>query len=81
MDDVVLRCSVRELSENASKKMVRDDIVKRTSGFDYERHFRKMLIQLLGLVQVERIERKVDPVKKTQFKSTLLTLKTSRNGS
>lgn len=79
MDDVVLRCSVRCVNEPSNRKYVRDAIVKRTHGFDYERHFREMLVRLVGLVEVERVEKRVDPVKQARLKAALQALITVRN--
>lgn len=80
MDDVILRCASRHLAEDSNRKKIREDVVKRTYGFEYENHFRKMLIQLVGLIEVERIESSVDQVKKDQLKATLGALKASRDG-
>ena len=79
MDDVILRCAHRHLKNNANVKFVSKEIVQRTSGFDYERHFRWMLIQLLGLINVEKIEKSVDQKKHIQLKATLKALKTVRD--
>ena len=79
MDDVILRCARRHLKNNANVKFVRKEIVQRTYGFDYERHFRSMLIQLLGLINVEKIEKSVDQRKHIQLKATLKALKTVRD--
>jgi hypothetical protein len=53
--------------------------VEQTYGFDYNKHFRLMLIRLIGLISVERIEGSVDPAKHVSFKSTLGTLKVLRD--
>lgn len=79
MDDVVLRCARRNLKNQVNFKYVRNDIVKRTSGFDYEYHFRRMLIQLLGIINVERIEKNVDQRKRLELTATLGVLKTVRD--
>ena len=79
MDDVILRCARRHLKNSANVKYVSKEIVQRTYGFDYERHFRSMLIQLLGLINVEKIEKSVDQRKQIQLKATLKALKTVRD--
>lgn len=79
MDDVVLRCAVRCLRVSANRKYVEDDIVARTYGFEYKKHFRSMLARVVGLLQVEKIERKLDPTVHARFTSTLGTLSTVRN--
>lgn len=79
MDDIVMRCAMRNLGEDSNRKYCRDDIVKRTSGFDYQTNFRVMLIRLLGLINVEKIEARVDQSKHDTMKSALSALKTQRN--
>ena len=79
MDDVVLRCARRHLKNQANFTYVQNEIVKRTYGFDYQQHFRRMLIQLLGVINVERIEKSVDQNKQLKLTATLNALKTVRN--
>lgn len=79
MDDIVLRCSMRELKKSVNRKYVQEQIVDRTHGFDYNKHFRKMLIQLVGIVNVEKIERRVNVNVSSQFRATLGSLIRPRN--
>lgn len=79
MDDVILRCARRHLKDKESIKFVEREIVKKTYGFDYQQHFRRMLIQLLGLINVERIETKIDQSKQISFKATLEPLRKVRD--
>lgn len=79
MDDIILRCAVRHLRVRTNRNYVENQVVKRTYGFNYDRHFRKMLIALVGIVKVEKIERKVDGPKSDQMKATLDSLVTVRN--
>lgn len=79
MDDIVLRCARRHLKDQENVKYVRNDIVKRTYGFDYHQHFRRMLIQLLGVINVERIEKSIDQSKKLNLTITLDALKKVRD--
>lgn len=79
MDDVIFRCARRHLKASNNLVFVDKEIIKKTHGFDYERNFRKMLMQLLGLVNVERIEKDVDQNKRMQFTATLTALKLSRD--
>lgn len=79
MDDVVLCCARRHLKDEANFTYVQNEIVRRTSGFDYQQHFRRMLIQLLGVINVERIEKRVDQSKRLKLTATLEALKTVRN--
>lgn len=79
MDDVILRCARRHLQKTENIDFTQNNIIKLTYGFDYKKHFRKMLIQMMGLINVERIESKVDPLIRNNLLSTLGNLKTSRN--
>lgn len=69
--------SKKIFQENLS--FVKNNIIKSTFGFDYERHFKNMLMQVIGLINFERIEKKVDPITRTKFKSTLSSLKSIRD--
>jgi len=79
MDEVVLRCAVRHLKSADNRKYCRDTVVERTYGFDYHNNFRFMLIRLLGLVNVENIEARVDERKHNSMVAALASLKTQRN--
>ncbi len=79
MDDLVLRCARRHLKLAANVKYVEKEIVERTYGFKYEKHFRRMLIQVIGLINIEKLEKRVDQTKRTHFIATLEALTTSRN--
>jgi RiboL-PSP-HEPN len=59
MDDMVERCYKRCLKEEKNQKFIRGKI-KRNSGFRYEENFREMLIPVIGLLKLERIERKLE---------------------
>jgi len=79
MDDIILRCAKRKLKEAGNFKYTDETIVQPNHGFTYKSHFRRMLIQLLGIITAEKIEALVDPVKAAGLKSQLGTLKISRN--
>lgn len=79
MDDIILRCSVRNIRASANREYTKEQVVNKNYGFEYEKHFRKMLIQLVGIVNVEKIEKRVDISKMARLKATLDSLKTSRN--
>ena len=49
MDDIVLRHSRRTLREPVNRAFCEKRIVKPIYGFDYDIHFRKMLMGLIGL--------------------------------
>ncbi len=79
MDDVILRCASRHLKVSANSDYVQQQIVRRTYGFDYKTHFRKMLIQLVGIINVEKLEKNVDSTKQLKLKAVLSALKTARD--
>jgi len=79
MDDIVHRFSMRNLRDASNKNYVENFIIKRTYGFEYDRHFREMLISLIGIIYVEKLERKVNRTKFQNLKGTLESLKTYRD--
>ena len=79
MDDIIIRCAHRKLKLASSIKFTERQIVKPNYGFTYDGHFRKMLIQLVGIITTEKIERLVDPTISDIFKSQLESLKSVRN--
>ncbi len=81
MDEIVSKCSSRCLQDSRNIKYCNSIVVRRNAGFDYENNFRKMLIQLLGLVGVEKIEAGVDQAKLVRLNAALSILKGSRDGA
>jgi hypothetical protein len=79
MDDIVLTCANRHLKHPSNLRRVEREIVGKTYGFEYEKHFRNMLFQLVGTINVEKIERKFDPAKFQVLKSQLGVLKSIRD--
>lgn len=79
MDDVVRTCANRKLKTSGNLEFVEKQIIRGTHGFEYKRHFRTMLIQLIGLVNLERLEKSLDIIKFHGLASTLDTLKTCRD--
>ena len=79
MDDVILRCARKHLSEAANRNYCEKEVVKRTYGFDYHHNFRFMLIRLLGLIAVEKIEQRIDVTVHGNMTAALSTLKQQRD--
>lgn len=79
MDDLVRRCAKQKLKEQDNINYVNTVVIKKTYGFEYQKNFRQMLIKLIGLINVERIERKMDAGKFQRLQSTLSALKTARD--
>lgn len=79
MDDIILRVSKKHLKQSDNIHFVEKEIIKRTYGFDYSRHFRKMLINMIGVIGVERLEKRIDSVKFQLLLSSLSSLKQYRD--
>ena len=79
MDDIVQMCANRLLKLQASKNHIANQIVKPTYGFEYKKHFMKMLSHVIGLINIEKLEKKLDPLKKARLESALGVLRAARN--
>lgn len=79
MDGIVRCCAKRSLKDKANREFVEDEIIRRTYGFEYKRHFRRMLIQVVGLTEVERLEKRMDSSKLQLMKSALGSLQLPRD--
>lgn len=80
MDGIILAHCKRKVTAPKNTKFIKDDVVKRTYGFDYESHFRRMLINLIGIVTCEKLEAQIPVAVHTKFIAQLQSLKTVRNG-
>ena len=78
MDGLVGGCAARSLKHSSNIAIVADRI-RRTYGFDYDRHFRELIIRVVGLKAVEQIEGSVDVTKFTKLTAALSALKTNRD--
>lgn len=78
-DDIILSCAKRNLRDAGNLKFIKKDVVERTFGFEYEKHFTGMLIRLIGMIEFERLEKKVNPSKLAKFKAALGRLKVERD--
>jgi hypothetical protein len=79
MDEVIRRCAKRHLKITSNQDLCETEIIARTYGFEYKKHFRAMLIRLLGLVAVEQLEQQVDPGIYVRMDGALSFLKPFRN--
>ncbi|TXD81112.1 endoribonuclease [Subsaximicrobium wynnwilliamsii] len=78
--DSIIKLSIRNKLKSSSYKKYMKDTIKGTYGFQYNAHFRKMLIVAIGICEAEKLERKIDKSGKIQLlTSTLATLKEIRN--
>jgi hypothetical protein len=60
MDAIVIDLSQRSLTSQAHRDYIEKQIVKKTYGFAYEAHFRKMLMGVVGLKGVQDMEARVN---------------------
>lgn len=79
MDDIILRCAKRHIKDNDNLDFVESEVIKRTYGFEYKKHFRRMLIHTLGIINLEKLERKFNPIAFQLLESSLETLKICRD--
>ena len=79
MDNIVINCANRKLRNNDNLIFLKKEIIKKVHGFDYHNNFRKMLMQVVGLIRLEIIESKVDQTKLEQMKAALNALKAQRD--
>lgn len=79
MDDMVRSLSKRMVRNVGNRNYYEKEFIKRTHGFEYEYHFRRMLIGLVGLHGVEEIERKVNSAVFQPMCAALNTLKPDRD--
>lgn len=79
MDDIIECHCNRKIKLKDNRKFVKQDVVRRTYGFDYEKNFRKMLINLIGIVGCEKIESKLPPSIHARLVADLDALKRARD--
>lgn len=78
MDDIAHRCASRHLRKAQNLRYL-ENRIGRIYGFEYDRHFREMLIQLFGMIHFERIETKLNVTVQARLKSALNDLKAIRD--
>lgn len=78
MDDVVGCCATRHLKEWDNLKLVKHTI-KLTHSFEYDPNFRGMLALVIGIINVEKLERNVNQKKFQRMKASLHSLKERRD--
>jgi len=79
-DDIILRHSCRHLKDSDNKKYCKDKIVEPNHGFQYRKNVRPMLISLIGLIEVERLEKELEKTGQiTALKGHLGNIIVSRN--
>ncbi|MEN3930555.1 hypothetical protein WJT86_05690 [Microvirga sp. W0021] len=78
MDKIILSHGRKKVKFPKNTKFIETN-VKQTYGFEYEKHFRKMLISLIGIVDCENIESRVNSTVKTHLEVQLKNLKLIRD--
>ena len=78
MDSIIEDCARKHLSNSKNMDYLKTTIIQRTYAFDYL-SFRRMLMQVVGLIKVEELEGMLDSTKFTQMKSSLGSLKKQRD--
>ncbi len=79
MDDIVNKYTNRKLKMPENVQYFTKEIVKHISGFEYNLHFRKLMVGAVGIVRLEVIERNIDVSILAPFKATLNALKLIRD--
>ncbi|HZX36028.1 MAG TPA: hypothetical protein VFF54_06005 [Thermodesulfobacteriota bacterium] len=79
MDDIIREYAKKYLKEQSNINSI-NDTIRKTSGFDYNEHFReKMLIRLIGLINIEKLETNLDQKILEQMKAALTYLREYRD--
>ena len=78
MDDCILRASVRVLRKANNRTLIESG-VKRHHGFEFERNFKPMIINLIGVWGFEKISGSIDSAVELKFINELNELKSKRN--
>ena len=79
MDKIVTSYADRHLTDVQNANYTRDEIVKRTTSFEYDKHFRPMLMRILGIILLEKLEMSFDIAKFNRMKGSLSFLKARRD--
>lgn len=80
VDEIILKHANRKLKNNDNKTYCKEKIIKTNYGFQYLQNIRPMLINLIGLIGVEKLENELEKTAQiTILKNNLGNLKVSRN--
>lgn len=78
MDDCILSASFRVLKQTNNRQLIENG-VSRHHGFEFERNFKPMIINLIGVWGFEKISRSIDSAVELKFINELNVLKSKRN--
>ena len=79
MDSIVLSISKQLVKDSKHLKYFEEEVVEKVYGFEYEKHFRRIVIALVGLHGVESMEKKVNPRVFAPMCASLNALKPNRD--
>ena len=60
MDDIIRQYSNSKLKDDKNKKYLKNNIIKPNYGFRYDENFREMLVKTIGIIQLEKLEIKLE---------------------
>lgn len=60
MDKIAKRCVKGKLRTTPYRQIFRDGIIGGTHGFQYDKHFRPMMIKTVGIVKMEKLHKHLD---------------------
>jgi hypothetical protein len=78
MDNIIKKYANKHLKEEKNYRII-EDFINNTHSFKYDPHFRNMLIQIIGVINVEKLERILDNQKFIRMTSSLGELKQRRD--
>ena len=80
-DEIIKTYSQKRLQLNSNKKWVEENILSNNYGFKYKKNIRKMLINFIGIINIEKFETEFDSTGELMVLDSLLdTLTKERNG-
>jgi hypothetical protein len=80
MDDIIRQYSNSKLKDDKNKKYLKNNIIKPNYGFRYDENFREMLVKTIGIIQLEKLEIKLEKQGIiTKLKSALKKIIEQRN--
>ena len=79
MDTIINDCAKKHVKNPKNHVYTQQQVIDQTYGFSYNRHFRPMLMKVIGLVKLEELENKLDQRKFLGMKSSLGELKKRRD--
>jgi len=79
MDEIALSCANHHLTDTQNVNYTRTEIIKKMTSFEYDKHFRLMLMRILGIIGLEKLEIQFDTAKFYNMKASLSFLKLRRD--